>query len=157
MPANKVPSMRMLFEAILGIDPMSPELQRMATASPELLSRLSTSVRSIQSKLLTAEEQQQFFHQLKSALPAADFDTAQLLRRISAVFGAQTPNVASRPKAQGRGRKKGDSPKVKKVLKKIEALGDAYPGNLSGRQWAEKLGTTPTTYRRAIEVRQKLG
>ena len=61
MPPDKVPSMRMLFEAILRIDPMSPELQRMATASPELLSRLSTSVRSIQSKLPPAEEQQQFF------------------------------------------------------------------------------------------------
>jgi len=53
--------MRMLFEAILGIGPMSPELQRMATALPELLSRPSTSVRSIQSKLPPAEEQQQFF------------------------------------------------------------------------------------------------
>jgi len=152
MPPDKVPSMRMLFEAILRIDPMSPELQRMATALPELLSRPSTSVRSIQSKLPPAEEQQQFFHQLKSGLPATDFDTPQLLRRISAVFGSQTPKVATRAKAKGRGRKKGDSPGVKKALKKIEALGSAYPGNLTNRQWAQKLDIPQTTYRRAVKV-----
>ena len=61
MPPDKVPAMRMLFEAISGIDPMSHELQRMATALPELLSRLSTSVRSIQSKLHRLRSNSSFF------------------------------------------------------------------------------------------------
>jgi hypothetical protein len=156
MPADKEPSLRVLFERVFGIDLMSPEVMRpaqQAQARDDALGRQL--VRGIRAKLPLFREQEELLSRLRSSLPAG-FDLAKLAADIVAL-GNPAPKAAEQPKRSGRGRPKGrgNSPKLDNAVAKLEAL---RPGRLSVRQMAQKLGLPLTTVRRALNqsgVRQK--